>query len=126
MLQPIRHRIHNVGLPAEASFGTASDPKMLLSPYVHVAVPAYRVQLARITALFLASIGDEIAFGPALRSRDIMCDQCRAIDIQIQRYLWLETQLSDPRTLRGLAAQIEILETKRAALHLSIDGPELD
>jgi len=48
-----------------------------------------------------------------------MCDQCEAIDIQIRRYRWLETQLNDPRTLSGLDVQIRLLENKRALLHPS-------
>lgn len=46
-----------------------------------------------------------------------MCNQCEAIDIQLKRYRWLETQLNDPRTLSGLAVQIRLLNDKRALLH---------
>ena len=55
-----------------------------------------------------------------------MCDQCDAIDLQIQRYRWLETQLSDPRTLGGLDVQIKILKERRALLHPSEASRDTD
>ena len=53
-----------------------------------------------------------------------MCDQCEAIEFQIRRYRWLETQLNDQRTLQGLKVQIRILEARRASLHPSRVLPE--
>lgn len=53
-----------------------------------------------------------------------MCDQCDAIDSQILRYRWLETQLSDPRTINGLQVQIRVLGNRRALLHPSDAGLE--
>jgi len=52
-----------------------------------------------------------------------MCGQCEAINNQIKRYRWLETQLNDPRTLSGLNVQIRLLIDKRALLHPSDANP---
>lgn len=46
-----------------------------------------------------------------------MCRKCVAIDVRIERYRWLLTQLYDERTLRAIEVQIRNLETRKATFH---------
>lgn len=54
---------------------------------------------------------------PPLRCGDHMCQKCVAIDVRIERYRWLVTQLRDERTLSAIELQIRTLETRKATFH---------
>jgi hypothetical protein len=57
-----------------------------------------------------------IGLGAQMRNRD-MCDKCKPIDDQIDRYLRLSKQIRDPQTLEGIKSLIEGLKSQKKALH---------
>ena len=46
-----------------------------------------------------------------------MCQRCIAIDVRVERYRWLVTQVSDERTRTAISVQITTLEARKAAFH---------
>jgi hypothetical protein len=101
------------------SFGDelSGDGIGLTTRLLWLAVPADKDEIAAITALFLASIGDEIALVPPKLAVTFMCQKCIAIDVRIERYRWLMTQVSDERTRNAIAVQISTLKNRKATIH---------
>lgn len=46
-----------------------------------------------------------------------MCDKCKLIDTQIERYRFLSERISDPQTLEGLKRLTEELKAQKKSLH---------
>ena len=46
-----------------------------------------------------------------------MCDKCKPLDDQIERYRSIGSRVSDPQTLEGIKQLIQNLEAQKAALH---------
>ena len=46
-----------------------------------------------------------------------MCDKCKLIDEQIERYRYLSDWINDPQTLEDLKRLIEELASKKQVLH---------
>ena len=47
-----------------------------------------------------------------------MCQKCIAIDVRVERYRWLVTQVSDERTRTAISVEITTLEARKAVFHL--------
>ena len=46
-----------------------------------------------------------------------MCEKCKSIDEQIDRYRALGGRISDPQSLKGIDILIEKMEQQKKALH---------
>jgi hypothetical protein len=46
-----------------------------------------------------------------------MCDKCKPLDAQIERYRYLSERITDPQTLEGLERLTEELKTQKRVLH---------
>jgi hypothetical protein len=46
-----------------------------------------------------------------------MCDKCKSIDQEIERYRGLGCRVADPRSLKGINILIEKMERQKKELH---------
>jgi hypothetical protein len=73
--------------------------------------------LTVIAAQSSANIGDRELKAPAPSRGEAMCVKCAQLDNKIDHYNWLSKQMTDRRTLDGIASLIKEMADEKTALH---------